>query len=217
MTRTIKVWIGTALLIFLFTLASVAWFDRPVALRVHELFGTFHAGRELAASPGVSIPLIAAAIFFVFGLAQLLGRQFSRLEVAVLICDISLLATDVTKDQLKSIFGRTWPDSWAPGILSLIHDNEYGFHFFHSGRSFTSFPSGHAAALAAVTSVLWIMLPRLRTAATTCTAAADLALVALNLHFLSDVVVGTFLGASIGLFTVSLWSAVAPSASHVRS
>lgn len=38
-------------------------------------------------------------------------------------------------------------------------------------------------------------------------AAAGALLVGLNLHFISDVVVGTFVGASIGLFTVTLWSA----------
>jgi hypothetical protein len=37
--------------------------------------------------------------------------------------------------------------------------------------------------------------------------AADISLVALNLHFLSDVVAGSFVGVSTGLFTVALWRA----------
>ena len=34
---------------------------------------------------------------------------------------------------------------------------------------------------------------------------AAVGLVALNLHFLSDVIVGSFVGVSTGLFTVVLW------------
>jgi membrane-associated phospholipid phosphatase len=40
--------------------------------------------------------------------------------------------------------------------------------------------------------------------------AVDLGLVALNLHFLSDVIAGSFVGVSTGLFTVALWGASEP-------
>jgi membrane-associated phospholipid phosphatase len=206
MTRTFKFWAGGLLLVTLFALISVTWFDRPVATWVHNLFGSPHFGR-MARSPGQSIPLISAVAFVIYGFAAILGRQFSKVETAALMCTVSLLATEVTKNQLKFVFGRTWPDSWAPGIVSFIHDNQFGFHFFHSGQSYGSFPSGHAAAVAAVMSVLWIMFPKLRAGWVICMAAADLGLVLLNLHFISDVVVGTFVGSSVGLFTITLWSA----------
>jgi len=70
-----------------------------------------------------------------------------------------------------------------------------------------SFPSGHAAVAAAVMSVLWILYPRLRVAWGIGIVGADAGLVALNFHFLSDVVAGSFVGASTGLFTVALWRA----------
>ena len=44
----------------------------------------------------------------------------------------------------------------------LVHDNAYGFHFFQSGTSFESFPSGHAAVAAAALSILWILYPNTR-------------------------------------------------------
>jgi len=206
MTRIFKLWLGSLLLVAVFALVSVTWFDKPVATWVHDIFGSHHFGR-LARSPGLSIPLLSAVIFVIYGFAAILGRCFSKLEIAVLVCTVSLLATEVIKDQLKFAFGRTWPDSWAPRILSFIHDNQFGFHFFHGGRSFESFPSGHAAAVAAVMSVLWIMFPRLRAGCAICIAAADLGLVLSNLHFISDVVVGTFVGISVGLFTIALWNA----------
>jgi PAP2 superfamily len=133
-----------------------------------------------------------------------MGRRFSKLEVAITMCAISTLATTVIKDQLKFAFGRTWPDTWGPGIVSLVRDNVYGFHFFQSGKSFESFPSGHAAVAAAVLSVIWILFPSLRRICAMSMVAVDIGLVALNLHFVSDVVAGSFIGISTGLFTIAL-------------
>ena len=73
-----------------------------------------------------------------------------------------------------------------------------------SPASLESFPSGHAAVVAAVMSVLWILYPRLRLLCALCIVAADVGLIILNLHFLSDVIVGSFVGGSVGLFTVVL-------------
>ena len=110
--------------------------------------------------------------------------------------------------------GRTrillWQDvarQLGANTMSLIRDNAYGFHFFHSGKSFESFPSGHAAVIAAVMSVLWILHPRLRSLWAICVIAADIELVAVNIHFLSDVVAGSFVGVSTGLFTIAAWRA----------
>ena len=88
-----------------------------------------------------------------------------------------------------------------------MRDGVYGFHFFQFGKSFESFPSGHAAVAAAVLSVAGMLFPSLRAACAIGVVLADAGLVALNLHFLSDVVAGSFLGFSAGLFTVALWPA----------
>jgi membrane-associated phospholipid phosphatase len=205
MTRIFKAWIGGLLLTTMVTWISVAWFDKPIAIFVAGLFEHRPLQNELATqTPGFSIPFVSAVVFTIFGFAALLGRNFSKFETAVLLADISLLVTEPIKNLLKFVFGRTWPDSWAPGILSLIRDNEFGFHFFQGGRSFESFPSGHAAVTAAVTSVLWLMYPRLGFVWAIGIVAANIGLVLLNLHFLSDVVAGTFVGVSSGLFTAAL-------------
>jgi membrane-associated phospholipid phosphatase len=205
MTRTFKIWCGGLIAVALFTPISVTWLDRPVALMVHASFGGRQISGALAESPFLSVPLISALVFFICGLAAIMGRRFSRLETTVLLCDISLLAAEIMKNELKFAFGRTWPDSWGPDVSSFIRDNAYGFHFFQSGQSFESFPSGHAAAVAAVVSVPLLLFPKLRTLCAACVIAADAGLVALNLHFLSDVVAGSFLGMSTGLFTVTAW------------
>ena len=205
MRRTLKVWIVGLVAVALFSLISVFWFDKPTALLVHDIFGSRQISADLADSRILSVPLVTTSIFVVLGVLAIMGRQFSIFEQTILLCDISVLTTDAIKNQLKFVFGRTWPDSWGPQILSLVHDNVYGFHFFQSGGSFESFPSGHAAVIAAVMSVLWIVFPKLRLLCAICIGAADIGLVLLNLHFISDVVAGTFVGASTGLFTVALF------------
>jgi hypothetical protein len=209
-TNPCKAWIAAFLMVALFTPISAAWFDRPIALWIYDTFGSQHASVELAASPVLSVPLIAAAVFVICGILAIMRGRFSQRTTAVLLCDISTLAAGAIKNELKLAFGRTWPDSWKSGILSLVHDGAYGFHPFQSGQSFESFPSGHAAVAAAVMSVLWILFPKRRALWATAIVAADVGLVALNVHFLSDVVAGTFVGVSTGWLTVALWRASAP-------
>jgi membrane-associated phospholipid phosphatase len=204
MTRTFNSWLIGLLMTTLLATISVQWLDRPIATLVHEAFGSRYVPDAVTRSPGLSIPLASAFVFVIFGLSALMGRNFSKIEMSVLLCDVSVLAADAIKNQLKYVFGRTWPDSWDPNVPSFIHDNVYGFNYFHYGQSFESFPSGHAAVAASVMSVLWMLFPRLRTLCALGVGAADLGLVLLNLHFVSDVVAGTFIGVSTGLFTVTL-------------
>jgi membrane-associated phospholipid phosphatase len=210
MTRAFMAWLAGLLTVTLMAAVSVQWIDRPLALWVHDVFGSSRHAVELADFPIFSIPLVSASVFVILGLLATMGRRFSKLETAVLLCNISVLAADAIKNQLKFAFGRTWPDSWRPGILSLVHDDAYGFHFFQPGTSFESFPSGHAAVAAAALSVLWIVYPKLRPVWGMGVVIAAVGLVALNLHFLSDVIVGSFVGVSAGLFTVVLWRSTGP-------
>jgi membrane-associated phospholipid phosphatase len=206
MTRTFKIWLAGFVMTATVVLVSVQWIDRPIALWIFDAFG----GRRIPTQTAdriFSIPFVTTIVFVIFGIIAITGRRFSKLEATIAMCAISTLASTVIKDQLKFVFGRTWPDTWGPGIVSFVRDNVYGFHFFQSGKSFESFPSGHAAVAAAVLSVIWILFPNLRAFCTIGLIAVDIGLVALNLHFLSDVVAGSFVGVSTGLFTVALWNA----------
>jgi membrane-associated phospholipid phosphatase len=206
MTRAFKTWFAGLVLTAAFVSVSVQWLDRPIALWVYNIFGGQRIPTQLA-DRVFSIPFVSAIVFVICGLAAIMGRRFSKLEAAVAMCTISTLAVTIIKDQLKFAFGRTWPDTWGPGIVSFLRDNAYRFHFFQSEKSFESFPSGHAAVAAAVVSVVWIFFPKRRMICAIGVVAADIGLVALNLHFLSDVVAGSFVGVSTGLFTVALWRA----------
>jgi membrane-associated phospholipid phosphatase len=206
MTRTFEAWLAGLVATTAFVTVSFQWFDRPLALWIYDLFG----GRRVPISMAdriASLPTATAIVFVVCGLAAIMGRRLSEKETTVSLCAISTLAAIVIKDQLKFVFGRTWPDTWSPGMVSFVRDNVYGFNFFHSGKSFESFPSGHAAVAAAVLSVVWILYPNLGVFCLVGIVAADIGLVALNLHFVSDVIAGSFLGVSTGLFAVALWRA----------
>jgi membrane-associated phospholipid phosphatase len=203
MTRAFKGWLLGLLLTTAFVTVSFQWLDRPIALWVYEIFGGHRIPTDLF-DRIFEIPRITAIVFVICGLIAIMGHRFSKLEMAVAISAISSLAAIVIKDQLKFVFGRTWPDTLSPGIVSFVRDNVYGFNFFQSGKSFESFPSGHAAAAAALLSVVWLLYPNLRVICAIGLVAVNVGLVALNLHFLSDVTAGSFVGISTGLFTVAL-------------
>lgn len=217
MAKSFTIWLESLILIAVVVWLCVVWVDRPVALWIHEAFGGRQIPTALTESPASSISLISAALFAACGLLALFGRRFSRAETTIAMSSVSALSTILIKDQLKVIFGRTWPDSWAPGIQSFLRNGAYGFHFFQSGKSFESFPSGHAAFAAAILSVFWILCPKLRVLCGLGIIAVDVGLVALDLHFVSDVIAGSFLGASIGLFTVSLWHATSSTLANGKS
>jgi membrane-associated phospholipid phosphatase len=215
MTRTFKTWLAGLVATVTFVTISFQWFDRPIALLIYNIFGGWRVSTELAVRIS-KIPLATAIVFVICGLVAIMGRRFSKRAAAVAMSAVSSLATIIIKDQLKFAFGRTWPDTWGSGIVSFVRDDVYGFHFFQSGKSFESFPSGHAAAAAAVLSVVWILFPELRVICAIGIITVDLGLVALNLHFLSDVVAGSFIGISTGLFTVALWRASEPAMQGVK-
>ena len=206
MTRVFKGWFLSLILTTAFVTVSFQWLDQPIALWVYDLFGGRRVPTQIV-DRIASTPVVTSTVFVICGIIAIMGRRFSKVEIAVAMCAISSLAAIVIKDLLKFVFGRTWPDTWGPGIVSFVRDNVYGFNFFQSGRAFKSFPSGHAAAAAAVLSVVYILFPELRVICVIGILVADIGLVALNLHFLGDVIAGSFVGVSTGLFTVALWRA----------
>jgi membrane-associated phospholipid phosphatase len=139
------------------------------------------------------------------GLRGLTGRKLSRFQSVMLLCGLSLTIALVVKNELKLAFGRTWPETWVRNNLSFIRDGAYGFHPFHGGPGYASFPSGHMTVVCTVMTVLWICYPAYRPVYAVCVAAVALGLVGANFHFVSDVIAGGFLGLSVAWLGVALW------------
>jgi membrane-associated phospholipid phosphatase len=199
MYRTFNAWLLAIVATVAFVLISVRWLDKPIAIFFSQVMGR---ERLEFADRIFSIPSIAAVSFVLLGLHAIRRRQFSKVEAVIAMCTIGTLITTVVKDQLKFVFGRTRPD--------FLRYDVYEFNFFKSERFLDSFPSGHAAVAAAIFSIVWILFPRMRGGCAMAIVGANLGLVVLDVHFLSDVIAGTMVGVSVGLFTVATLKAIEP-------
>lgn len=177
------------------------WIDRPIAFWVHAHqthFVTRGEFNQIVSIPNPAI-LVASVLFFLLGFSQLTVQPFKHLERVALVSSISLLVGETIKDVLKWVFGRPSPDIWAMSNSSAVGSLEYQFHWFHGVEPFNSFPSGHMTAATAVVAILWIHYPQFRPIYAVCCAIVAAGLIALNFHFLGDVIAGALLGATVGL------------------
>jgi membrane-associated phospholipid phosphatase len=202
----IKRWIVSLAGVVLASAISFQWLDRPVALFFHNTVARPATFAKLTYAPDPMVPL-AVTVFVVLGLMNLSGRALSRLQTCALLCSLSLIVAELTKIQLKLVFGRTWPDTFRDTNPSFLRDGVYGFNLFHGGHGYASFPSGHTAVTCAVISVLWIYYPAWRWLYVLAVLAVALGLIGANYHFVSDVIAGGFVGISSGWMLTSLWKA----------
>lgn len=179
--------------------ASYQWFDPPIAYFMHAHLGQGHLG-ILDFLTGVPDPLIPAAIvLLIFEVFRILRRLPLTVHHKIAsACGLSILVAEIIKDQLKFVFGRSWPTSVGHHRPSLIGDGTYGFHWLHAGGAYQSFPSGHMGAACAMLSVLWVCYPRLRPLWVAAALAIATALIGGNYHFLGDVIAGAFVGCTVG-------------------
>jgi membrane-associated phospholipid phosphatase len=115
-----------------------------------------------------------------------------------------LIVADDFRISLGDVFGRYWPETWRHDNPSLIGTGTYGFHPFQRGDDVGSFPSGHACRILGFTGVWMIAMPGCRIVAIVLCAPMLLSLVAMNYHFVSDVIAGSVLGALIAAYAVHL-------------
>ena len=199
-------WLISMALVAVATAISYLWLDRGIAYFAHDELREFTVFPRLTLIPE-GFAAIAVFAIAVVGLRGLSGRPLSKLQSVILLSGLSLIVATAAKNQLKFVFGRTWPETWIHNNPSLIHDGAYGFHPFHGGDGFASFPSGHTTAVCAVISVLWICYPRWRILYALCVAAVVVGLLGADYHFLSDIIAGGFVGTSTGWMAVTLWEA----------
>jgi membrane-associated phospholipid phosphatase len=193
--------------------------DRPVATWVHahlgdERFGWFTANYEghllrlgpfsLMASPAQALEQLTAFVFAVLAIAALAGwRPGIRGRIVLALC-FSVFAVMGVTSAAKTVFGRTWPESWLGDNPSWIRDSVFGFFPFHQGAGWGSFPSGHTAVITATATILWLVLPLLRIVWVMLIALVVIGLIGANYHFVSDIIGGLYLGVAMGLGIAAL-------------
>jgi len=186
-------------------IASYLWLDEPIASFVHRNVTNRTIFVWLHQLP-LAFLLLSLLVFVWCGFWALTNRSFSRVQSVGLACSISFVTANFITNQLKYAFGRTWPETWIQNNPSLIQSGVFGFNPFHGGPGFASFPSGHAAVLCAVITVLWWTYPNLRPIYAVCVAAVAIGLIGANYHFLSDIFGGVFVGVSVGYITIKILS-----------
>lgn len=112
---------------------------------------------------------------------------------------VAALLGFAAKAFLKIVFGRYSVMVIDP---SWIHNRAYGFHFFHMGDAYKSFPSGHTTVMVSMMTVLYLCYPRVRVVPVLLSGLLMVSLMLMNYHFLSDVIAGAFVGGLVGMGVV---------------
>jgi membrane-associated phospholipid phosphatase len=177
--------------------------DRPVAFFVHDhRIASLDGLRWLTEPP----PLLQSwsPLVIVMLLIRRAGGSWRRWQHVLFVAGVSLIVADQFRESLGDLFGRYWPETWHNNNPSLISTGAYGFHPFQVGDDIGSFPSGHAARILAFVTVFWLAIPRGRWLYAIIALPMLIALVAMNYHFVGDVVAGGILGGIVGTYAVRL-------------
>jgi membrane-associated phospholipid phosphatase len=179
------------------------WIDRPVAFFVYDHhINTIDAFRWLTYPPP-EVQNWSALILAILVIRRAWG-PFLRWQKVLLVACISLIVADDFRVSLGDVCGRYWPETWTHDNPSLIGTGAYGFHPFQRGDDIGSFPSGHACRIFGFAGVWMIAIPESRVVTMILVAPMLLSLVAMNYHFVGDVIAGSVLGALIAMYAAHL-------------
>jgi membrane-associated phospholipid phosphatase len=190
----------TALLVCaVLVLVCYTFVDRPVAVYVYDQkFADHPALKWLTYPPPVLqawVPVVLAVL-----MVRRAWAPFRRWEWTLVAACVGMVLADQFRQTLAHVFGRTWPETWVGDNPSFIQDGVFGFHPFHGGIAFDSFPSGHTARTLAVAGVVWIAYPRWRWFCVLAVVLVALGLVGMNYHFVGDVIAGGFVGGPVAMY-----------------
>ena len=179
------------------------WVDRSVAYFVSD-----HHINSITAFRWLTYPPPEVQNWSALMVTILMVRRawgpFLRWQKVLLVACISLIVADTFRISLGDVFGRYWPETWTHDNPSLIGTGTYGFHPFQRGDDIGSFPSGHACRILGFAGVWMIAMPGTRVIAIILSVPMLVSLVAMDYHFVSDVIAGSVLGALIAAYAVHL-------------
>ncbi len=148
--------------------------------------------------------LMLTPIILVFMLVKLAWRPWYRFEKMLFVMVINLYVSIIIKNALKYSFGRLWPLTWKNNNPALIPGAHYGFHPFHGGIGYRSFPSGDTTMIFSIMVVLWLTYPKWRWLSGILCAAVMIGLIGMDYHFVGDVVAGAFVGSITAVYATYL-------------
>jgi membrane-associated phospholipid phosphatase len=177
--------------------------DRPVAFFVHNHEIPKLAEFRWLTEPPPLVQSWAPLVLVLLAVRRAVGPWRIWQKTLFVAC-VSLIVADQFRESLGDICSRYWPETWHDNNPSLIGSGAYGFHPFQVGDDVGSFPSGHAARILGFFTVFWLALPRGRWLYAIVTVPMCLALIAMDYHFVGDVIAGSVIGALVGAWAVRL-------------
>jgi membrane-associated phospholipid phosphatase len=181
-------------------LVCIWYADRPAAeffnANVRPYPVSIWLNRLLA--PLVVIPLAGLLFQFGAGFWLLSGRRLASWTLTPLLYSSGIIWAVSAEFVFKQIFGRGSPDP------TYLANHLYGFRFLHSTEGWRSFPSGTATIALTIAAITCLRLPRWRLMVSILAGLACIGVTVTNGHWVSDVIAGIFLGASIGWMTVAI-------------
>jgi membrane-associated phospholipid phosphatase len=184
---------------------AVVFVDRPVADQAHAAWRAYEPVFKAMTHIVDPMPLLAGVFAGGYGLAALFGLRPGPRGIVVLRIAVAVLVAITLKEQLKFVFGRTWPETWTNNNVSYIKDGVFGF-FPQNGwyapptdRTYHSFPSGHMTIISAVAVSVALNWPKLKWLMPIPVLLVAAGMVGANYHWVSDLIAGTALGSGVAL------------------
>ena len=190
--RTAKIILISFPLLVLFCVIGYFFFDLPIAQNCKSIFSSNKIRRILKDISKLGIAtfyLICSAVLFVF-FRFIKKRKIWSNRALFVFLSISLSGMLVLIT--KFIFGRYRPKMF-------FEEQLYGFEFFQLKGKITSFPSGHASTIVALMLSLYFINPKYRVIYFIIAFVVVISRVFVCHHFLTDVVVGSYVAAIITL------------------
>lgn len=169
------------------------YFDIPVAHACRALHPAIHAMFQPITRLGLSTPYLIVAVC-----AMLYFRYVKKDNLnagRALLVFAAIAGSGLAVDLVKFILGRYRPNM-------LFDEGLYGFAFFETKHSLTSFPSGHAATITAFALALYLMYPRWWFLYAVSAVLVAGSRVIIGSHFPSDVILGAYI-AVVGTLAIA--------------
>ncbi len=167
--------------------------DLPIAIGLHDGLAPLQPAASFVTAFGLGGPYLIVA-----GLAAvaswIAGRTVAAWRTGYVF--LAVAGSGLLADLIKPVAGRARPQLW-------FADHIYGFTGVGPHASYWSFPSGHAVTAGALAVALSITIPRLTAAWVAGALLIGASRVFLDLHYLSDVIAGFYIG------IVSAWAIAA--------
>ncbi len=186
--RVAKIILVSFPIVVLFCVVGYFFFDLPIAKYCNSVFSNNKIRRifkDISKLGIATFYLICSAIIFLF-FRFIRKRAICSNQGLFVFLSISLSGVLILL--IKFIFGRYRPKMF-------FQEQLYGFEFFQLKGKITSFPSGHASTIAALMLSLYFISPKYRVIYFIIAFVVVISRVLVCHHFLTDVVVGSYVAA----------------------